>query len=109
MKLVRNALLGLLGAGLGYAAYAADPWVSVPSTPTVPQRLVVSGGSLGANAGVTVQVTLPDGFVAQQAAAADAAGKLRFEYPLGPYGSYSVKVFDASGKLIGGGILGYIR
>ena len=109
MKLVRNALLSLLCAGAACAAYAVDPWVSVPSTPTAPQRLVVSGGSLGANVGVRVQITQPDGFVAQQAAASDAAGNLRFEYPLGPYGSYSVKVFDASGKLIGGGVLGYIR
>lgn len=109
MQFLGKSLLTALGTGLALSAYAAEPWVSVPSTPTVEQRLVVNGGSLGAYASVTLQITHPDGFVARQAGAADANGKLRYEYPLGPYGSYSVKVFDAAGKLIGGGNLGHVR
>jgi hypothetical protein len=109
MKVVLQPLVLVLGSALAGLALAADPWISVPSTPTMEQRLVISGGDLGAYAPVTLRIEHPDGFVGQQVAVADAAGKLRLEYPLGAYGGYSVKAFDANGKFIGGGNLGYFR
>jgi hypothetical protein len=100
----------LLVAGITLAvpAFAAQPWVSVPSTSQNGQ-LVVSGGDLAPNSVVTVKITQPDGVVASQAVAAGANGKLQLQYPVGMPGSYGVKAYDAAGKLIGGGTMGHIR
>jgi len=103
-------LTSLLMAGIvgGTSAQAAQPWVSVPSTAQNGQ-LVVNGGDLVPGIALTVKITHPDGVVTSQVVASSAAGKMNLLYPLGMPGSYSVKVYDMAGKLIGGGVMGHIR
>lgn len=109
MKAFTRPLVFALLAGLSGSALAADPWVSVPSTPTADQRMVISGGNLGSSALVNLRITHPSGAVTVHPVVADAAGKLKFDYVLAATGGYSVEAHDASGKLIGGGRLGHFR
>ena len=102
-------LLLVIAAVLASSAWAADPWVSVPSTPTGDQRLVLSGGHLGPSAPVSIRITHPSGATTVHTAVADAGGKLKFEYTLAAPGGYGVEIRDASGKLIGSGRLGNMR
>lgn len=102
-------LLLLLGALLALSAWAADPWVSVPSTPTSDQRMVLSGGNLSPSAPVNIRITHPSGTTTTHAAVADASGRLSFEYQLPAAGGYGVEIRDASGRLIGSGRLGHMR
>ncbi|TDP74152.1 hypothetical protein [Roseateles toxinivorans] len=107
-RLIKPLLLAL-GIGLTSASFAADKWVSVPSTPSSDQRLVINGGNLGASAPVTLRIKHPGGGVTVHQTVADAQGKLKFEYTLSITGGYGVEVFDAAGQLIGSGRLGFMR
>ena len=109
MSACRRPLMFTLGALLTTVAFAAGPWVSVPSTPTADQRLVVNAGNLGPSAPVTVRIEHPGGTYTLHPVVADAGGKLKFEYVLAATGGYGVEVFDTEGKLIGGGRLGFFR
>ncbi len=109
MKCISKSLIGVAVASLAASAWAAEPWISVPSTPTTDQRLVVSGGDLAPGAAVTLQLQHPGGAVTQHTLNADAQGKLKFEYTLTVPGGYAVMAFDGTGKPIGQGRLGFIR
>jgi len=109
MSRLIHTLLLALGLGLAGATQAADPWVSVPSTPSTDQRLVVNGGNLGASAPVTLRIKHPGGGVTLHPTVADAQGKLRFEYTLSVTGGYGIEVFDAAGKLLASGRMGFMR
>lgn len=109
MSRLLKPLLLALGLGLAGAALAADPWVSVPSTPSPDQRLVINGGGLGASTLVTLRIKHPGGGVTLHQTVADAQGKLKFEYTLSVTGGYGIEVFDASGKLLASGRMGFMR
>lgn len=101
----------LLATGLAVAttAFAAKPWISVPSTPTGEDSIVITGGALPPNTAVTVLITYPNGMKTKQTEAVDAAGDLQVVLPLATPGGYAVKVLDAKGKSIGGGRFGYMK
>lgn len=101
----------LLAAGIAITApaFAAQPWISVPSTANENQHLLITGGNLSPSSTVSLQITYPDGMVTSQIVAIDGEGRLKLDYPLGTPGGYTVKVFDTAGTLIGGGALGFIR
>lgn len=109
MKERLNPRLLLLGAVLATSAWAADPWVSVPSTPTSDQRIVLSGGNLAPNVPLTILITHPSGERTVHSAVAGADGRLKFEYTLPAPGGYGIEVRDASGKVVGSGRLGHMR
>lgn len=102
-------LLLALGLGLASATMAAEKWVSVPSTPSPDQRLVINGGNLGASAPVTLRIKHPGGGITVHQTVADAQGRLKFEYTLSVSGGYGVEVFDATGQLLGSGRMGFMR
>lgn len=101
----------LLATGIALSApvFAAQPWISVPSTANANQQMVVTGGNLSPSSTVSLQITYPDGMVTNQIVAVDGEGKLKLVYPLGTPGGYTVKIYDTAGKLIGGGMMGFIR
>ena len=101
----------LLAAGIALTApaFAAQPWISGPSTANENQPLVVTGGNLSPNSTLSLQIIYPDGMVTSQIVAVDGEGQLKLDYPLGTPGGYTVKVYDTAGTLIGGGMLGFIR
>ncbi len=103
-----GCLLLPAGIGLSSPAFAAKPWISVPST-AQNQQLVVSGGDLSPNSTVNLKITQPDSLVTSQIVAVNSEGKLNLEYPVGMPGSYTVSVYDMAGNLIGGGTMGFIR
>lgn len=109
MRLLVKSLVVAMGPVLAVCAWAAQPWISVPSTPTSDQRMVINGGELGPSAPVLLRIQHPNGAVTTHALAADASGRLRFEYTLAIPGSYAVEALDASGKVIGTGRLGHFR
>jgi hypothetical protein len=71
--------------------------------------MVVSGGDLAPGAVVTLRLEHPGGAVTSHTVNADAQGKLRFEYTLTVPGGYGVEAFDAAGRQIGKGRLGFAR
>lgn len=109
MKVLVKSLMVALAPVLAACAWAAQPWVSVPSTPTADQRMVINGGGMAPGAPVVLRIQHPSGAVSTHALAADASGTLRFEYALGATGSYAVEATDAGGKVIGAGRLGHFR
>lgn len=108
VRIIKPLLLAC-SLGLATTALAADRWISIPSTPTTDQRLVVSGGNLGASAPVTLRIRHPGGGVTVHQTVADAQGKLKFEQVLNVTGGYTIEVFDATGQLIGSGRMGFVR
>ncbi len=101
----------LLATGIALAApvFAAQPWISVPSTADENQQMVVTGGNLSPSSAVSLQITHPDGMVTSQIMAVDGAGRLKLVYPLSAPGGYRVKIYDTAGTLVGGGTMGFIR
>lgn len=108
MKHLTKSWIGALALVLGGQAWAA-PWISVPSTPTPDQRLVVNGGDLVAGSVVLLRIEHPGGTVTSHTVNADSQGRLRFEYTLTVPGGYGVEAMDAAGKLLGKGRLGFMR
>lgn len=104
-----RATLLMAGLAVGTTAYAAKPWISVPSTPTGEDSIVITGGGLPPNSAVTLLVTYPNGMKTKQVEAVNAAGNLQVELSLATPGGYSVKVLDAKGKAIGSGRFGYFK
>lgn len=91
------------------AVQAGQAWISVPSTPTGEDSIVISGGSLPPSSTVTVLITYPNGMKTKQTEAVDAEGNLQLTLPLATPGGYAVKVLDAKGKALGGGRFAYIK
>lgn len=109
MKLFVKSLGFGLAASCALSVLAAEPWISVPSTPTTDGRLVITGGELGSSATLTLRIEHPAGAVSEHAVVADPAGRLRFEYTLPAPGGYGVEVVDTSGRTVGRGRLGHFR
>jgi len=101
----------LLSAGLALSApaLAAQPWVSVPSTPDETNQMIVNAGALNPGSRVKLRITFPDGAVSDHFLSADSKGLVRLAYPLTAPGRYAVEVFDKTGQLIGQGSLGFFR
>lgn len=101
----------LLSAALamGTAAHAGKAWISVPSTPTGEDSIVITGGALPPSSAVTVLITYPNGMQTKQTEAVDATGNLQVVLPLATPGGYAVKVLDAKGRTLGGGRFGYMK
>jgi hypothetical protein len=103
------ASLLVLGASLGASVWAAQPSVSVPSTPDVDGKVLIKGRDLVAYTSVTVRFThaqmTPIDMVTQ--VGGDGAFAIKFAPPIN--GGYSVVVFDTGGREIGQGNFGYFR
>lgn len=106
--LISTALV-IIGLTAGGIAQAGQAWVSVPSTPTGEDSILITGGALPPNSTVTVLITYPNGTQTKQTEAVDADGRLSVYLTLGTPGGYAVKVLDAKGKTIGGGRFGYMK
>jgi len=90
------------GLVLGQLAWAAQPWVAVPSAANGP-AIVVAGGNLAPWQAVTIKVTDPQGSQSTQSATADDKGSLKASVTPGAKGAYKVDVYDTVGQRIGGG------
>ncbi|MBL8393136.1 MAG: hypothetical protein JNK99_00085 [Candidatus Accumulibacter sp.] len=104
-----NAFLLSAAIALSSSALAAQPWVSVPSTPNEKNQMIVNAGNLNPGNTVKLRITLPDGKISDQFLSVDSKGLLKLAYPLATPGRYAVEVFDKSGQLIGQGSLGHFR
>jgi type 1 fimbria pilin len=90
-------------------AWAAVPSVSVPSTPDVDGKVLISGNELAANTNITVRFATdnmaPIDIVVQ--VAANGTFSIKFTPPIN--GGYAVTVYDSNGQQIGAGRFGYFR
>jgi len=106
---ILRAPLLVAALALGSVALAAEPLVSVPSTPDASGKVVIKGKAVAPLANVTVRFANPQAspidMVAQ--AAADGTFALSFLPPI--TGAYKVTVYDSAGRLIGQGNFGVIR
>lgn len=107
-KWLRLALF-TIGLVSGVNTWAARPWVSVPSTPDISDKVTIQGGNVTPFSSVTVRVTWPDGSNVDQAGAVTADGTFAVECLPSMIGGYSVTVLDQNGKKIGQGSFGYIK
>jgi len=112
MSLWKNTALASLlaaGLGLGAAALAADPLISVPSTPDAAGKVMVRGKDVAPLTNVTVRFenaqASPISLVVQTAS--NGSFVLPFAPPIP--GAYKVSVYDSAGRLIGQGNFGVIR
>lgn len=103
------AFLLSIGMALTAPVFAAQPWVSVPSTANERQQMVVTAGNLNPDSTVTVRITYPDSTAVEEYLVVDAKGVVKLAYALQVPGRYVVELFDASGSLVGTGSLGFIR
>lgn len=98
-----------IGLAMGAAAWAAEPWVSVPSAPDAYGKVQIQGAELAAYSQVTVR------FVNERMAPIDmvtpVAANGRFALKFAPpiTGQYLVTVYDANGREIGQGRFGHFR
>jgi hypothetical protein len=98
-----------IGLAVGTAAWAVEPYVSVPSAAGVDGTVQVKGGALVAYSNVTVRFAheemTPIDLVTQVTSKGTFATK--FAPPL--VGSYLVTVYDSNGRQIGQGRFGHFR
>jgi hypothetical protein len=108
-KTILGAPLLAAGLGLGAAAFAADPSVSVPSTPDASGKVLVRGKDVAPLSNVTVRFENPQASPISMVVQSANNGSfvLSFSPPIA--GAYKVTVFDSAGQLIGQGNFGVIR
>lgn len=107
-NLLRICLLAI-SLAINTPVWAARPWVSIPSTPDITDKVVINGGNITPFSAVTVRITWPDGNNVDQNGAVDAEGKFTLDCLPTMIGGYSVTVLDQNGKKIGGGMFGYVK
>lgn len=99
----------VVALGLAAAAWAVEPYVSVPSAAGVDGKVQIQGKALPAYTNVTVRFAhdgmSPIDMVTQ--VRANGSFSLKFAPPIS--GSYLVTVYDSSGKTVGQGRFGHYR
>ena len=96
-------------ATLAGLSWAADPWVSVPSTVDLSGRVVVKGSTALALTNVTVRFAHPQALPIDMVVQAAANGAFSVSFQPMLVGSYTVTAFDSAGRRIGGGNFSLIR
>jgi hypothetical protein len=99
----------LVMATLTGMAWAADPWVSVPSTVDLSGRVVVKGLTALPLTNVTVRFAHPQAAPIDMVVQAASSGAFSVSFQPLIVGSYTVTAFDSAGRLIGGGNFSLIR
>ena len=95
--------------GLGAAAFAAEPSVSVPSTPDTKGMVVIKGQDVAPLANVTVRFENPQAAPIDMVVQTAADGRFALSFMPPITGAYKVTVYDSAGRLIGQGNFGVIR
>lgn len=101
---LRFILMGCLTV-LAAGAHAGGPTLSGPSSITLSERAVFSGGNFPPSSALTVVVTDPAGKQSSRAIASSASGTFQYELSAGATGRYEIKVVDGKGVPLGAALV----
>jgi len=95
--------------GLGAAAFAADPSISVPSAPDTSGKVLVKGRDVAPLTNVTVRFEHPQASPINMVVQTGADGSFALNFMPPITGGYKVTVYDSAGRVLGQGNFGVIR
>lgn len=98
---LRTVLVGCLLVLASAGANAGSPTLTGPSSLTLSERAVFSGGGFPPNSALTVVVTDPAGKQRTQAVASSASGTFQYELNVSATGKHEIKVLDSKGAALG--------
>lgn len=108
----RNSLLSVSLAISTLATpvvWAANPYLSGPSSAAASQTIVLSGGNYPPNSALTVKVSDSAGNEYSASIMSTADGTVRYEVVPSVEGMYSVKIFDSQQKVMSSANFGCYR